>query len=889
MKILETRVMKGPNYWSIRRHKLIVMRLDLEDLENWPTDKIEGFADRLEEAIPSLYEHRCSEDFRGGFFKRVRQGTWMGHVVEHIALELQTLAGLDTGFGRTRETKTPGVYNVVYSYLEEKTGIYAGEVAVAFCMALFNKEPFDLSPHIQRMKEIRERERLGPSTGSIVEEAIKRDIPYIRLNKNSLVQLGWGINQRRIQATIASTTSNIAVEIACDKEETKNLLNQLNIPCPKGDSAYDEEDLQRIIRRIGFPVVIKPINGNHGRGSTMNIKTWEEAVAALRKAKEISRWCIVEQYVEGYDYRLLVVNYKFVAAAMRKPAAVTGDGVHTIAQLVEIVNRDPRRGYGHENVLTTIKIDDHTLRLLEMMGLNPNSVPEAGREIYLKSTANLSTGGTATDVTEIVHSYNIFTAERIARLVGLDICGIDIMSPDISKAMTDNRGVVLEVNAAPGFRMHLAPSEGIARNVAEPVVDMLFPAGAQGRIPIVAITGTNGKTTTTRLCAHIAKMMGYKVGFTTSDGIYIHNRMLEKGDCTGPLSTKFVLMDPTVDYAVLECARGGILKAGLGFDQCDYAIVTNVTADHLGLKDIDTVEEMAKVKSVLPETVHKNGYAILNADDDLVFNMQKTLDCKVALFSMDEHNQRIIDHCNRGGIAAVLENGWITILKGNWKLRVEKVVNIPLTFDGRAVFMIQNILPATLCGFLQNFRIEDMKLALQTFIPGPVTTPGRMNVFKFRNFEVLVDFAHNPDGFNAISKYLEKVTLSPKVGVIAAAGDRRDDDIRELGRIAAKSFDEIIIRQDKNLRGRTDLEIMNLLKDGINDINPNIPTICINPEADSIQYVIENAKAGSHITILSDVIAEALDLVMLYKEKDDKFEFKRDEIPNTYGQESAAT
>ncbi|HET8964309.1 MAG TPA: cyanophycin synthetase, partial [Chitinophagales bacterium] len=606
MKILETRVMKGPNYWSIRRHKLIVMRLDLEDLENWPTDKIDGFADRLEETMPSLYEHRCSEDHRGGFFKRVRQGTWMGHVVEHIALELQTLAGLDTGFGRTRETKTPGVYNVVYSYLEEKTGLYAGEVAVAFCTALFNKTDFDLTPHIQRMKEIRERERLGPSTGSIVEEAIKRDIPFIRLNKNSLVQLGWGVNQKRIQATIASTTSNIAVEIACDKEETKNLLNQLNIPSPKGDTAFDEEDLERIVRRIGYPLVIKPINGNHGRGSTMNIKTWEEAVAALAKSKEVSRWSIVEQYVEGFDYRLLVINYKFVAAALRKPASVFGDGEHTIAQLVEMVNQDPRRGYGHENVLTSIKMDDHTLRLLDVEGLSPDSIPENGVEIVLKSTANLSTGGTATDVTETVHSYNVFTAERIARLVGLDICGIDIMSKDISQAMTENRGVVLEVNAAPGFRMHLAPSEGIARNVAEPVVDMLFPAGAQGRIPIVAITGTNGKTTTTRLCAHIAKMMGFKVGFTTSDGIYIQNRMLEKGDCTGPLSTKFVLMDPTVDYAVLECARGGMLKAGLGFDKCDYAIVTNVTADHLGLKDIDTVEEMAKVKSVLPETVHED-------------------------------------------------------------------------------------------------------------------------------------------------------------------------------------------------------------------------------------------------------------------------------------------
>ncbi|MFI5172049.1 MAG: cyanophycin synthetase, partial [Chitinophagales bacterium] len=714
----------------------------------------------------------------------------------------------------------------------------------------------------------------------IVEEAFKRNIPYIRLNRRSLVQLGWGVNQRRIQATIASTTSDIAVEIACDKEETKNLLQQLNIPVAKGGSAFDLDDLERIINKIGYPIVIKPIDGNHGRGSTMNIKNWEEAVAALKKSKEISRWAIVEQYVTGYDYRLLVINYKFISAAMRKPAAVTGNGKNTIKELIDEVNKDPRRGYGHENVLTSIKLDDHTLRLLEKEGLTEDSIPKAGEEIFLKSTANLSTGGTATDVTETVHPNNIFTAERIARVIGLDICGIDIMSPDISVPMAENRGVVLEVNAAPGFRMHLAPSEGIGRNVAEPVVDMLFPAGSQGRIPIVAITGTNGKTTTTRLCAHIAKTMGYKVGFTTSDGIYIQNRMLEKGDCTGPVSAKFVLMDPTVEYAVLESARGGMLKAGLAFDKCDYAIVTNVTSDHLGLKDIETIEELAKVKSVLPETVHKNGFAILNADDDLVYKMRNGLDCKVAFFSMDENNPRIKEHCDKGGTCAVLENGFVTILKGNWKLRVEKVVNIPLTFDGKAIFMIQNILPATLCAYLQNFKLEEIKVALQTFIPGPQITPGRMNVFKFKNFEVLVDYAHNPDGFNAISRYLEKVDMKPKVGLIAAAGDRRDDDIRELGRIAARTFDEIVIRQDKNLRGRTDIEIMNLLKEGIHEIKPELDVYCVNPEKESIKYVIENAKKGSHITICSDVIAEALDLIMQYKEKDDQFEFHMEEIPS---------
>lgn len=870
MKILETRIMRGPNYWSIRRHKLIVLRLDLEEMENSPTNKIPGFRQRLETAMPSLMEHRCSEDFVGGFFHRVDEGTWMGHVVEHIALELQTLAGMDTGFGRTRSTSKPGIYHVVYSYIEEKCGIYAGEVAVQLCEALAKDKPFDLAPPIQKLREMREDERLGPSTGSLVEEAAKRGIPYIRLNRHSLVQLGYGHNQRRIQATVASTTSNIAVEIACDKEDTKNLLQLMNIPTPRGMTVYDEDDLKTCLNRIGYPFVLKPVSGNHGRGATINITAWNQAVEALARAKKISRGVIMEQMAQGFDYRLLVINYHFIAGAKRTPAAVIGDGKRTIKELIEIVNSDPRRGYGHEKTLTAIKIDDMTMDILREKNLTLDSIIEKGIELHLKTTANLSTGGTSTDVTDIVHPDNIFMAERIARVIGLDICGIDIMSPDISVPLNENRGFVLEVNAAPGFRMHLDPSEGIARNVAEPVIDMLYPSGSTGRIPIIAVTGTNGKTTTTRLISHIMREMGYKVGFTTTDGIYIQNRMLEKGDCTGPKSAEFVLMDPTVDFAVLECARGGILRSGLGFQNCNVAVVTNVTEDHLGLKDIDTIEDLAKVKAIVPESVLPNGWAILNADDDNVFNMRKGLECSIALFSMDENNPRILDHAQRNGLSAVAENGYITLMKGTWKLRIEKVTNIPLTHGGKAVFMVWNILPSVLAAYTQGAKIEDLRNGLLSFIPSPQTTPGRMNIFKFKNFEMMVDYAHNPAGMRAIQKYLEKVDATLKVGVIAAAGDRRDKDIIELGRIAAEMFDEIVIRQDKNLRGRTDTEIMELLHQGIKEVNPKIPVQKINPEKDSIKYVIENAKPGSHITVCSDVITEALDLIMKYKEKEDE-------------------
>ena len=791
------------------------MKLDIQEMEELPSNKIPGFSERMEKMFPTMHAHECSEGHAGGFFKRVKEGTWMGHVVEHIALEIQSLAGMDCGFGRTRSTGQHGVYNVVFNYTEEKVGVYAAKSAVRIVEALIKGETYDLADDIQQMRELREDERLGPSTGSIVEEAIKRKIPWIRLNRHSLVQLGYGINQKRVQATVASSTSSIAVEIACDKEETKNLLEAASVPVPRGRVVYDEEDLEIAVKRIGYPIVVKPVGGNHGRGATININNWEEAKVALAAAKRISRGVIVERFITGFDHRLLVINYQFVAAARRTPAMVTGDGKHTIQQLVDIVNQNPLRGYGHEKVLTAIKIDDTTLAILQEKEMTVNSVLKAGEELHLKRTANLSTGGTSTDVTDIVHPYNVFMAERIARIIGLDICGIDIMSPDIRQPMHENGGAVLEVNAGPGFRMHIAPAEGLPRNVAEPVIDMLYPPGSSARIPIIAVSGTNGKTTTTRLIAHMVKTVGYKVGFTTTDGIYIQNRMVEAGDCTGPISAEFVLKDPTVNFAVLECARGGILKAGLGFHNCDVGIVTNVAADHLGLKDINTIEEMARVKSVVPESVLPDGYAILNADDDLVYDMRRNITGKIALFSLDENNPRIIRHCEKGGIAAIVENGYITICKGTWKIRVDKVLSIPLTFSGKAIFMIQNILPAVLAGFVQGFKLEDMRLALETFIPSPTQTPGRMNMFQFKNFDVMVDYAHNPAGFQALARFHDKIDAKPKVGIIAGVGDRRDEDIIQLGSVAAHMFDEIIIRQDKNLRGRTEQEIIDLMMKGI--------------------------------------------------------------------------
>ncbi len=869
MKILDIKTMRGPNYWSVRRHKLIQMRLDLEDLEQKPTNVIDGFGERLEKMFPSMFSHRCSVGKPGGFFSRVKEGTWMGHVIEHIALEIQSLAGMETGFGRTRSTGKDGIYNVVFSYMEEKAGVFAARAAVRIAEALIDGNEYDLPADIQELRVIREDERLGPSTGCIVDEAVARGIPYIRLNRNSLVQLGYGVNQKRIRATIASTTGCIAVDIACDKEETKNLLGAAEIPVPKGRIVYGEEGLQAAIESIKYPIVTKPVDGNHGKGATTNITNWDDAVKGLEAAKKYSRGIIVEKFITGLDHRVLVINYKFIAAAIRKPAAITGDGVHTIDELIDITNQDPRRGYGHEKTLTSIKIDQFTLDILEQKNLTLDSVLPNGLELWLKPTANLSTGGTATDITDLVHPDNIFMCERIAKIIGLDICGIDIMAETLSEPVSETGGGVIEVNAAPGFRMHIDPAEGLPRNIAEPVIDMLYPLGSSARIPIIAVTGTNGKTTTTRLMAHMVKTMGHKVGYTTTDGVYIQNKLMMRGDCTGPVSAEFVLKDPTVDFAVLECARGGILRSGLGFHNCDIAIVTNIAEDHLGLGDIDTIEQLARVKAVVPESVLPSGYAILNADDKLTAGMTKDLRCKHAFFSMNENNPIIKAHTASGGLAAIYENDYVTICKGTWKIRVEKAVNIPLTFGGRATYNIANILPVILAAFIRNCKIEDVRLALATFIPGPTQSPGRMNIFNFKNFQVMVDYAHNTAGFEAIADLLSKVEATEKVGVIAGVGDRRDEDTTNLGKVAAKMFDTIVIRQDKNLRGKTEQEIIDLITNGVKEVNPSKEIITIKKEKEAIEYVIKNAKKGSFITICSDVVPDALDQIMKLKEAED--------------------
>jgi cyanophycin synthetase len=872
MQVLEIRTLRGPNYWSGYWKKLIVMRLDIGDYEDRPTDAIDGFYGRIVELMPTLKVHGCSYQEEGGFLRRVQEGTWAGHVIEHFALELQTLAGMDTGYGRTRETKERGIYNVVFSYMEEEVGRYAGRAAVQLFLDIAEEKPLgeigeSIARDVQRMREIREDVRFGPSTGALVEEAESRNIPYIRLNDQSLVQLGYGVYQKRIQATTTANTNMIAVDIAANKHATKKLLGDMGVPVPKGYRIRDIDELEKTLESVGYPAVIKPLDGNHGRGATVGIKTLEAAQTAFEKAKEYSRYVIVEQQLQGSDFRALVVNNRLIAVAERVPAHVVGDGESTIEQLIEKTNADPRRGYGHEKVLTQIETDGQTMRCIRSSGYELDSVLPLDEILYLKTTANISTGGTAIDRTDEVHPHNAFLFERIARIIGLDVAGIDVIAPNVSDKLSENGGGIIEVNAAPGFRMHLAPSEGIGRNVAEHVIDMLYPTGSLSRIPIISITGTNGKTTVTRLIAHVLRGGGLTVGYTTTDGTYIQNQQIVQGDNTGPVSAQLVLKDPTVQVAVLETARGGIIRAGLGFDHCDIGVVTNVAADHLGLKDVNTLEDLARVKAVVPRAVSRRGFAVLNAEDPLVYKMRDAVEGTCVYFSMDENHPNIRRQAEKGRTSCVLENGYVTILKGKWKVRIEKVVNVPLTYGGRAEFMIQNVLAATLACFVHGVSLEDLRVGLTTFNAGTALTPGRLNFVEIGDATVLMDYAHNPAGLRGLTSFINKLPNKYRTVVLNGTGDRRDDDIREFAKIAADNFDRIVIRAGHYLRGRTEEEMFALLQEGIAQ-SENSPQVRIIPDSrTAIHHAIKHARKKELVVTLADLVPMDISYVQEYRDE----------------------
>ncbi len=868
MKILQTQTLRGPNYWSIRRSKLILVRLDLEELADRPSNTIPDFYDSLVTVLPSLEEHHCSPGCRGGFLSRVREGTMMGHILEHVALELQTLADMPVGFGRTRETATPGIYQVVIEYQIETVGRYAARAALRLCQSIVETgtyPPAELQKDLTDLIALRNEAALGASTEALVKEAQTLGIPWMHLETCDLFQFGYGKYQKRVQAALTSRTNILGVELACDKEKTKKILASMGVPVPLGMTIYSFGELADAIDRLGYPIVIKPLNGNHGRGITIDIQDWEHAGIGYDRAREVSNGVIVEHFYQGRDHRILVINHQVVAVAERVPAHVVGNGSDPISALVDRENQDVRRGEGHDNMLTLIQLDDSTAEMLSRQGFTINTILKSGEVCYLRATANLSTGGIAIDRTDEIHPDTVWLAERVSRIIDLDVAGIDVITTDITKPLAAVDGTIVEVNAAPGLRMHVSPSQGVGRNVAAPILQMLFPAGTPNRIPVVAITGTNGKTTTTRLIAHIFSQVYDSVGFTTTDGIYIGNRLVEKGDTTGPQSAQIILQDPTVDIAILETARGGILRSGLAFQHCDVGVVLNVAADHLGLGDIETIDQLARVKGVIAETVHPDGYAVLNADDERVAAMAKDVPGKIAYFSMNSDHPLVRSHVQRGGIAAVYADGYLVILQQDWVHRIEKVELVPLTLGGRAPFMIANALAACLAAFVQGVNVEHIRAALRSFKASVAQTPGRMNLFNLSRYHVLVDYAHNPAGYAAVGSFVKNWT-GPTIGVVGGPGDRRDQDLIELGKLSATFFDEIIVKEDDDPRGRAWGDTAELIVQGVEQVategNPPVPHSIMLNESEAIEWALDHAPDNGLVTIFPDNVSRAIALIM---------------------------
>lgn len=889
MKIISTNVYVGPNIYA--NFPVIRHVVDLGILEDWPSAKIgTEFVDGLIEALPGLEEHGCSYRTPGGFVRRLREddGTWLGHVWEHMILELQGSAGSNVTFGRTRGTGEHGCYNVVFQYKQSDVGLEAARIARQLLLNLLPdnlkqaltgeiEEDFDFNEERDNFIRFAQRKNLGPSTASLVDAAVERDIPWLRLNQYSLIQFGHGKYQKRIQATITSETRHIAVEISCDKEDTHNLLNDLGLPVPQQAMAYSESQAARLAKRIGFPVVVKPLNANHGRGVSINLTDGDQVRTAFGFARDrgTSRAVLVESYITGFDHRMLVVNDELVAVAKRVPGHILGDGKHTVAELIDIVNDDPRRGIGHEKVLTRLEVDHQAERLLERAGYDQETVLPDGEILYLRSTANLSTGGTAIDLTDVVHPDNRDMAVRAVQAVGLDVGGVDFLTDDISKSYKDIGGAIVEVNAAPGFRMHVAPSEGEPRDVSGKVMDMLFPPGTPSRIPIAAITGTNGKTTTSRMLAHILKNTGHTVGLTSTDGVYIDGDLSVKGDMTGPSSAQIVLRDPVVDFAVMETARGGILRSGLGYESCNVAACLNVSADHLGLRGIDTVEQLAEVKRVVVEVATDT--AVLNADDELCLRMADyTRAEQLCYVTMNPDHQLVREHIRAGGFAVVLERGingdMITLFQKGAHLPLLWTHLIPATMEGKALHNVQNAMFAAAMAYSMGQSLEGIRHGLRTFNTSYFQAPGRMNIFDEYPFKVILDYAHNPAAVKSMRQLCDRLEVNGKrICVLAAPGDRRDEDIQEIANVTVGCFDHYVCKADDNRRGRDDREVPLMLQQALIDAGVDSNAIdVVADEAEAVEHALGLATDGDLLMIFGDNINRCWKQIIHFQNSENK-------------------
>ena len=870
MKITRTNVYVGPNLYA--HFPVIRYILDLGELEHWPSARLgETFIEPLLHYLPGLDQHGCSYREPGGFVRRLREdeGTWLGHVMEHVVLELQNIAGSEVSFGRTRSIDDqPGHYTMVFEYEDEAVGRRAGQLALDLIHSLLPQElkpdnapaaDWDFEAERDAFILYAQRRAFGPSTASLVRAAEERGVPWIRLNRMSLVQFGHGRFQKRIQATTTSLTSNIAVELASDKEETNQILRDLGLPVPNQRLVQSAREAVRAARRIGGPVVTKPLAGNHGRGVSIKLVSDEEIEAGFAKAAEYSRNVVVESYLEGLDHRLLVIDGELIAAAKRVPGHVVGDGRSTVAELIQTLNQDPRRGIGHEKVLTRIEVDAQAERLLARLGYTLDSVPAADEVVYLRSTANLSTGGTAIDVTDEIHPDNRDMAIRAIQAIGLDIGGVDFLTADITRSYREVGGGICEINAGPGFRMHVAPSEGQPRDVAGPVLDMLFPEGEPSTIPIACITGTNGKTTTSRMLAHLLKMRGYTVGLTSTDGIYIDGQLSVSGDMTGPTSARMILRDPEVDAAVLETARGGLVRAGMGLRSCNVACCLNVSSDHLGLGGIDTIEQLAEIKRIPIEVA--TDAVVLNADDRLCLGMADYAEAaRVCYVTMKPGHPLVKQHVQAGGQAFVLEDGMnghmITIYDQGKHMPLLWTHLIPATLQGRALHNVQNAMFAAALAYNMNLSLEDIRQGLRTFDTTYFQTPGRMNIFDDHPFRVIMDYAHNPAAVRAMCSVVDHFEVEGRrLVVLSAPGDRRDQDIEEIAEIAAGHFDHFICRCDDHRRGRGEDEIAQMLKarlllKGVAEDRIDV----IPDEHTALEHALKIAAAGDLLLVLADKV-----------------------------------
>ena len=865
MRILEHRALRGPNRYS--RHPAIFLLLDIGELESRPSDEIPGFPDRLVALLPSLYSHRCSVGEPGGFIQRLHRGTWAAHIVEHVALELQCLAGMEVGFGKTMSTNQDGVYKVAYRYRVESAGLMAGEEAVALVEAVVAERPFDVEAVVARLKELREADRLGPSTQSIVDEAERRGIPALRLNDASFVQLGYGARQRRIQATMTDRTSALGVEIADEKFRTKRLLEEAGIPVAEGTIVESLEEAARAAADIGYPVAVKPEVGNHGKGISAHVSGPAELEVAVASALRVHPEIIVEKTLEGRDFRVLVIDGRFVAAALREPAYVVGDGAASIRELIDRVNADPDRGIGHERVLTEIIVDEMTHRLLTLAGYELDDVLAAGERLYLKTTANLSTGGSARDVTDEVHPDVRLSCERIARLVGLDCVGIDIVAHGLSEPLSHGSAGVVEVNAAPGFRMHLQPTEGRERNVAAQFVEMLFPLERDFDVPIIAVTGTNGKTTTAKLLAHTLKYGGSVVGLASTTGVQIDGTEILSGDYAGPAGSRAVLSDPTIDHAVLEASRGGIIRRGLGFPDCHAGVLLNVDDDHIGLDGVDDIEELALVKSTVIEVVRDDGVSVLNADDPTVVGLRDRAGGRVIYFSLQAENPVVLDHVAQGGTAVVLRKGRVVILSTEPPVQVMAADDAPVSLHGAALFNVANVLAAVAALYGLGLPVSRIRSGISTFHPTPGQNPGRMNMIDFVSFKVVIDYGHNVPAVRALGRSLPLLTKGRKIVVAHGTGTRLDENVKELGAALAAVYDQIIVA-DVDPRDREPGDTARLVRQGAIDqgCSADRVEVVLDP-LEAIDRAFEVVESGDLIVIQVDEVKPMLDRVMAHHER----------------------